>query len=74
MIHLPFFHKQPKYLQFSGNLLWSGLFCIIVGLAIVAAPELLAYIVAVFFLVIGISLLTAWWKMRNMGKHWSRDI
>jgi len=36
------------------------------GLAILAAPELLAYFVATILLIIGTSILTTWWKVRNM--------
>jgi len=44
------------------GLLFNGLLCVIFGLGILAAPELLAYIVAVFLIIAGVSLLTAWWK------------
>ncbi|MDP7646435.1 MAG: hypothetical protein QF400_04725 [Candidatus Peribacteraceae bacterium] len=46
------------------------MFCIIMGVAILSVPELLEFLVSVAFLVLGISLLTAWWKMKKMtGKQ-----
>ncbi|MDD5026108.1 MAG: DUF3096 domain-containing protein [Candidatus Peribacteraceae bacterium] len=44
------------------GLLFNGLLCVVFGLGILAAPELLAYLVAVFLIVVGVGLLTAWWK------------
>ena len=49
---------------FGPSLIVNGLLCILFGLAILAAPELLAYIVAAFLLFVGTSLLIAGWKMR----------
>lgn len=46
------------------GLLTVGLLCTLFGFAVFLAPELLAYIVGAFFLVTGLSLLGAWWKMR----------
>lgn len=64
MLHL--FHfggSRPP--QFGNALLFNGLLCVFFGLAILAAPELLAYFVATILLIIGTSLLTSWWKMRR---------
>lgn len=44
------------------GLLFNGLLCVFFGLAILAAPELLAYLVALLLIIVGVSLLTAWWK------------
>lgn len=49
----------------GSGLLSGGLLSLLFGLAIIAAPELLAYIVASFFIVTGISLLLTWWGMRK---------
>lgn len=49
----------------GSGLLTGGLLSLIFGLAIIAAPELLAYIVASFFVVTGISLLLTWWSLRR---------
>lgn len=46
------------------GLLSTGLLSLFFGLAIIAAPELLAYIVASFFVVMGVSLLLTWWNLR----------
>ncbi|MBU0766408.1 DUF3096 domain-containing protein [Patescibacteria group bacterium] len=54
----------------SGGLLLNGILCVLFGLAIFAAPDLLAFIVAIFLIVIGVSLLTAWWKVRQSAKKW----
>jgi hypothetical protein len=51
---------------FSGSLLTLGLLSILFGLAIVSAPELLAYIVAGFFLFAGVWMLGLWWKIRRL--------
>lgn len=51
----------------GGNvLLFNGLLCVFFGLAILAAPELLAFFVATILIFIGVSILTMWWKVRNM--------
>ncbi|HCI03613.1 MAG: hypothetical protein QF755_06790 [Candidatus Peribacteraceae bacterium] len=70
MFHI-FKHRPPLYTRFSENLLWSGLFCVIMGIAILSVPELLEFLVSVAFLVLGISFLTAWWKMKKMGGNQS---
>ncbi len=44
-------------------LLLLSIVCIVFGLAIIEAPELLAYIVASFFILTGVSLLLTWWKL-----------
>jgi len=43
----------------------SGLLCILFGIAIISAPELLAYIVAIFFILLGASLFVTGWRMRK---------
>ena len=63
-------HQRPPYGRPYGGsmgsgLLLSGILCVLFGLAIIADPALLAYIVATFFIVTGVSLLTAWWKLRR---------
>ena len=47
------------------SLILNGLLCMLFGLAILAAPELLAYIVATFLIVVGASLLAMGWKARK---------
>lgn len=65
MFHL--FHSgQPRQPMFGNAFLFNGLLCVFFGLAILAAPELLAYFVATILLIIGTSLLTTWWKIRNL--------
>lgn len=60
---LTLFHSNHP--QFGGTLLFVGLLCVFFGLAILAAPDLLAYFVATILLIIGASLLSAWWKIRK---------
>jgi uncharacterized membrane protein HdeD (DUF308 family) len=66
------FFRRNKYevMAGGGSVMGSGLFLLgflslLFGLAILAAPELLAYIVASFFIVTGISCLSAWWRLRK---------
>jgi uncharacterized membrane protein HdeD (DUF308 family) len=49
----------------GSSLLTTGLLSLAFGLAIIAAPQLLAYIVASFFIVTGVSLLLTWWRLRS---------
>ncbi len=66
MLHLFHFGNGPRVPQFGNGLLFNGLLCVFFGLAILAAPDLLAYFVATILLIIGTSILTTWWKIRNM--------
>jgi uncharacterized membrane protein HdeD (DUF308 family) len=61
-----FLFRHPSQIPrpFGRGFLFNGLLCILFGLAILIAPELLAYLVALFLLLVGTSLLTAWWKMK----------
>ena len=67
---MPFFflHRRPygsgSMPAVGSSLLGAGLLCILFGLAIIAAPELLAYFVASFLLLIGCTLVGIWWRMR----------
>lgn len=69
---MDFFVSRSQPYQ-SGNrgprmgsfLLMPGLLCVFAGIAIIAAPELLAYFVASVFLIIGASLIGMWWRMRS---------
>lgn len=51
--------------RFGSGLLLFGLLSLGFGLAILAAPDLLAYLVASFFIAVGVSLLLAWHRMRS---------
>ncbi len=44
--------------------LFFGSLCIAFGFAILLAPNLLAYFVASLLIIMGISLLGTWWKLR----------
>lgn len=46
-------------------LLLPGSLSILFGLAVIAAPELLAYLVAGFFIFIGVSMIGTWWNLRR---------
>lgn len=61
-------HKPGPMPAFGNGLLFNGLLCVFFGIAILAAPELLAYFVAVILLVIGTSLLSAWWRVRTIRR------
>jgi len=65
MFQLFQFGSGPRSSQFGNALLFNGLLCVFIGLAILAAPQLLAYFVATVLLIIGTSILTAWWKVRH---------
>ena len=65
MLHL-FHFGNGRPPRFGGSLLFNGLLCVFFGIAILAAPNLLAYFVATMLLIMGTSLLTAWWKIKNM--------
>lgn len=65
-----FFLFRPSSQPFTSpawgsSLLLNGLLCVLLGVSILAAPELLAYIVAFFLLFLGVSLLLLGWKMRR---------
>ena len=50
----------------GNGLLMNGILCLLFGIAILAAPELLSYIVATFLIVLGISLIAASKKIRGL--------
>lgn len=53
---------------FGSSLLLLSLLSIFFGLAILSAPELLAYLVAGFFIFIGVWMLGMWWRIRRLIK------
>ena len=55
----------PPGSSWGSSLIVYGLFFVLFGMSILMAPELLAYIVATFLLLIGVSLVAAGWKMRR---------
>ena len=61
------FGNRPPIGKFGPGLLFNGIICILFGIAILMAPELLAYIVATFLIIIGVSLLAMWWKVRGFS-------
>lgn len=60
--------SQQQARSAGSGLLFNGLICILFSIAIFLNPDLLAFLVATFLMIIGISLLTTWWKMR----HWMK--
>ena len=60
--------SQQQAHSAGSGLLFNGLLCILFSVAIFTNPDLLAFLVATFLLIIGVSLLTTWWKMRNWIK------
>ena len=61
------FHRAPQRAPLLGTgLIFNGLLCFFFGLAILAAPDLLAFLVATFLILIGATLLITGWKIRQM--------
>ena len=64
-----FKHRRPPYLPgpsgFGSGMLLLSLICVLFGLAILLAPALLAYFVASFLILVGISLLALWLRLRG---------
>jgi len=61
---------QQQARSAGSGLLFNGMLCILFALAILANPDLLAFLVAVFLMIVGVSLLTTWWKVR----HWAKKL
>lgn len=55
--------RSPSF--FGSSLLSTGLLTLLFGIMILIQPDLIAYIVATFFIVTGVSLIATWWKMRS---------
>ena len=49
----------------SSSLLSAGLLSLAFGIAVLVAPDLLAYLVATFFIIMGISFVSTWWNLRK---------
>lgn len=60
--------NRPPTQGMGTGMLLNGIMCILFGLCILAAPELLAYLVATFLIFIGGSILMMWWRFRNWMK------
>lgn len=64
-----FRQRRPPYIgetpppTMGSSLLLLGLLCLGFGCAIIAAPELLAYLVAGFFIIAGCAFLLLWWRI-----------
>lgn len=63
------YDRRPAYgsplARFGSGFLLFGLLSVGFGLAILAAPDLLAYLVASFFIAVGVSLLMTWYRIRS---------
>ncbi|HVW66643.1 MAG TPA: DUF3096 domain-containing protein [Candidatus Peribacteraceae bacterium] len=65
-----FFFRRPQGLSTTGSriigtsFLSGGILALAFGIAILIAPDLLAYLVAIFFIVMGLSLIGTWWNLR----------
>lgn len=55
----------PPRSPFGSSFLVNGVLFILFGLLILAEPDLIAYIVAVLFIVIGASMIGTWWRLRR---------
>jgi|TARA_B100002003_G_C14018155_1_gene491091 hypothetical protein len=62
------FVSQQQVRSAGSGLLFNGLLCVLFSIAIFTNPDLLAFLAATFLMIIGVSLLTTWWKVR----HWRR--
>jgi hypothetical protein len=49
----------------GSGLLFNAIICILFSLAVFANPDLLAFLVASFLMVIGLSLLYTWWRLQK---------
>ncbi len=49
----------------GSGMLSLGLLSLLFGLLVFLAPELLAYLVASFFVILGASMVSMWWRMRR---------
>lgn len=75
-----FIRLQNYGQQFAGNasggawwlMMAPGVGLILVALAILLWPELLAYMVASVLLFIGVTLLAWSWRVRGAGRRWHR--
>ena len=57
------YESKPRTML-SSSLLITGLLALLFGIAILIQPDLIAYLVATFFIVIGLSLLGTWWRLK----------
>lgn len=63
-----FGNKQPyegNGTTFSGGLMLYGTICLVFGIAILLAPQLLAFIVATLLIFVGLTMLTTGWRIRK---------
>lgn len=58
-------HGRPPFGGFGAGLLLNGILCVGFGMAILIQPDLLAHIVATFLLIVGISMILGWWRLRR---------
>jgi uncharacterized membrane protein HdeD (DUF308 family) len=55
----------PPRSPFGGSMLINGVLTLLFGIVILVEPDLIAYIVATFLIVIGVSMIYSWWKLRR---------
>lgn len=56
---------MPRRSFFGSSLLANGILCVLFGMLILANPDLIAYIVALFFIIAGATLILMWWRLRR---------
>jgi uncharacterized membrane protein HdeD (DUF308 family) len=61
---MPIIFSQSSSGKKRTTFLPSALFCLLFGIVIIANPAILAYLIAWFFIGLGIILLSIWLKMR----------
>jgi uncharacterized membrane protein HdeD (DUF308 family) len=61
--------SSPRKSLLGRSLLSMGILSLAFGIAILIAPDLLAYLVATFFVVVGVSLIGTWLAGRSR-KNW----
>lgn len=57
--------NQQQARSAGSGLLFNGIIFVLFSLAIFNDPAIVAYLVAVLLMIVGISMLTAWWKIRK---------
>jgi len=52
--------------------MWIGLFLILLGLVVLAYPQILVALLAAFLIVSGVGLLVLHWRLRRIYRAWDQ--
>jgi len=55
----------PTRSPFGSSFLVNGILFLLLGLLILAEPDLIAYIIAILLIVTGASMIVSWWRLRR---------